>query len=240
MWTFTITGRNSRHIYVGIKSKQRASETVILAYILAIITWWISTFLLVAVLELPVGVLLIFSKRARWLREMERQLLDGDHDRFDAIGRAYDGEFFLAENAFYTATKAATQIVAFLAGEWIFRLCGLQASHWLALPFGLLCLLSVVNMSVGKRPTSSRLRRAGIVYGNTAVVLLYKGLVPRLKAKGLLETEAQNEDLAKLIGRITGRSPWAPENEGKLKHHNDWCYRIGLPIGWLVGTFVVL
>jgi len=213
---------------------------VILAYILAIIAWPIITFLGGPVIELLGGVLLIFTKRDRWLREMERQLLQGNRDRFEAIGQAFDRDPFLAENAFYVATKAATQIVTFLVGEWIFRLCGLQASYWLALPFGLLCLLSVVNMSVGKRQTSWRFRCAEIVGRNTTMVLLYEKFAPQLEARGLLETEAQNEDLAKLIGRMTGKTPWAPENEGKLKRHNDWCWRIGLPIGWLIGTFWLL
>ena len=210
---------------------------VILAYILAVIAWPIITFLGV-LLELPAGVLLIFTKRDRWLREMQRQLLDGNRDRFEAIGRAFDRDPFVAENAFYVATKAATQIVAFLAGEWIFRLCGLQASHWLALPFGLWCIQDIVSR--GKLRRGGRGYRAGIAGRNTAVISLYEELGPQLEARGLLETEAQREDLAKLIGRLTGQSPWAPENEEKLKRHNDWCWRIGLPIGWLIGTFGVL
>ena len=157
---------------------ERGSEMVILAYILAIIALPISTLLTRIVLEVLLTPVWSFAKRARLLREMERHLLEGNRDRFEAIHRALDRETFVMEDVVDTAILATTQVVAFLAGEWIFRLCGLQASRWLALPFGLWCMLLIAGGR--KRP-------------------------------------------------------------GKFGfHEKEWSWRIGLPIGWLIGTFGVL
>jgi hypothetical protein len=151
---------------------------VILAYILAIIALPITTFLTRIVLEVLQTPLLMFTKRNRLLREMERHLLDGNQERFEAIDRALDRETFVVEHVVDIAVQAATQIVAFLAGAWIFRLCGLQASRWLALPFGLWCILLIVGGT--RRPERFHF------------------------------------------------------------HEKEWSWRIGLPIGWLIGTFGVL
>jgi hypothetical protein len=154
---------------------------VILAYILAIIAWSISTFVLDLVLQVSLqfalAPLFLFTKRARLLREVERRGPDANTDLSAILKR----KSFVLDDVLHTVILTATQIAAFLASIWIFRFCGLQASRWLALPLGLLCLLCLVNR--GSR-------------------------------------------LTKLHGE-PGR-------------HEDWCWRIGLPIGWLIGTFGLL
>jgi hypothetical protein len=154
---------------------------VILAYILAIIAWWISTVVLDLVLQTILMVVLsplfLFTKRARLLREVEMHGPDANTD----LSAILERKSFLLDDVLHTAILVATQIVAFLAGEWIFRLCGLQASRWLALPFGLLCLLCLVSR------------------GNR----------------------------------------WA-KLYGEMGRHHNWCWRIGLTIGWLIGTFGLL
>lgn len=99
----------------------------LLAWILAIVAWPIITFggnLVFSLLLLPV---------------------------FSAVHRPTPGKpvrFGMAD-VFQTAVLAATQFAAVAASKWLFHLCGTIPTQWMALPFGLLCVVFVIPSVTG-------------------------------------------------------------------------------------------
>ncbi|HUU11406.1 MAG TPA: hypothetical protein VM431_12845 [Phycisphaerae bacterium] len=108
----------------------------VLAYILAIVCWPIITFggnLLFSVVLLPV---------------------------FSLVHRPTPGKpaGFVAADIFQTVVLAATQFAAVALSKWLFQLCGVTPTQWMALPFALLCAVFLVP-SISGLLSGSRMER---------------------------------------------------------------------------------
>lgn len=125
---------------------------IILAYIVATLSWPLVTFAslpLVQVLMSPLFVLLFRPNRSPIAPEVAGQIR-----KDPALGLAVSLErapFSLAD-VFLCVSLVGTQVLVVLAGKGIFRLFGCEATRGLAIPFGIWCsVFAIIGGGVGGR-----------------------------------------------------------------------------------------
>lgn len=124
---------------------------IVLAYILAILSWPIVTLASVGILQrLLMPVFTVLCRPPRTTPNAEGR----DHPpetEVMRVVRAYEEAGFWLADVFLCATVVASQVAVVFAGKCIFALFGCEASRMLALPFGIWCLVGALMGSVGGR-----------------------------------------------------------------------------------------